>query len=435
MSAFEILAAPPGRSAQLPMPARCRPERPSTRRVPSLPKLLSYPCGSPTRGSGRLPLRLGRGLLGGHFLRRLLPGDRHQHFLLASRYFLRLLGRLGRTPSPRFQKPSPDAKTDGSPAIQREADARNDPIPGALFAGRIIDQHAMDQPAGEVAAVIPDLVALVAGNRKKPRRHSLVLNARRQSFFREENSGRIAPDVGSSLYREVGAAVGSSKALPVTVRPARFFGEDRIREVDRRAGLWNAVGRPPYGLRRNRSGRDSENGHRQSCRFHQTSSFADPHRDIGSEPAASLHTRKSREANYVPRGLILRHRCLSAEKQMRKHHADAFEAGDRWAAANIDRRREYPKARDLRAAAEQPRYMCPLRRKRSAVCRASPAARDRPAPQPVPPRVATNSETLTPPRARLQGDFRSHHKTTRTGFQSYSSAGYPGTATHFGRST
>jgi len=34
---------------------------------------------------------------------------------------------------------------------------------------------------------------------------------------------------------------------------------------------------------------------------------------------------------------------------VRKHYADAFEAWDRWAAANIDRRREYPKARDLRA--------------------------------------------------------------------------------------
>jgi hypothetical protein len=39
--------------------------------------------------------------------------------------------------------------------------------------------------------------------------------------------------------------------------------------------------------------------------------------------------------------------CLAAEEQMRKHYADAFEAWDRWAAANIERRREYSKARDL----------------------------------------------------------------------------------------
>jgi hypothetical protein len=41
--------------------------------------------------------------------------------------------------------------------------------------------------------------------------------------------------------------------------------------------------------------------------------------------------------------------CLAAEEQMRKYYADAFEAWDRWAAANFDRRREYSKARDLQA--------------------------------------------------------------------------------------
>lgn len=41
--------------------------------------------------------------------------------------------------------------------------------------------------------------------------------------------------------------------------------------------------------------------------------------------------------------------CLAAEEQMRKHYTDAFEAWDRWAAANIERRREYSKVRDLPA--------------------------------------------------------------------------------------
>src|SRR4051812_14801004 len=41
--------------------------------------------------------------------------------------------------------------------------------------------------------------------------------------------------------------------------------------------------------------------------------------------------------------------CLAAEEQMRKHYADAFEAWDRWAAANFERRREYSKVRDLQA--------------------------------------------------------------------------------------
>jgi hypothetical protein len=40
--------------------------------------------------------------------------------------------------------------------------------------------------------------------------------------------------------------------------------------------------------------------------------------------------------------------CLAAE-EMRKHYADAFEAWHQWAAANIDRRREHSRARDLQA--------------------------------------------------------------------------------------
>jgi hypothetical protein len=41
--------------------------------------------------------------------------------------------------------------------------------------------------------------------------------------------------------------------------------------------------------------------------------------------------------------------CLSAEEQMRQHYADAFDAWDRLAAAKIDRRRDYKRARDLEA--------------------------------------------------------------------------------------
>ncbi|QOZ66306.1 hypothetical protein [Bradyrhizobium arachidis] len=41
--------------------------------------------------------------------------------------------------------------------------------------------------------------------------------------------------------------------------------------------------------------------------------------------------------------------CLAAEEQMRQHYADAFDAWDRMAAARIDRRRDYKKARDVEA--------------------------------------------------------------------------------------
>ena len=43
---------------------------------------------------GRLPLRFGRRLLRSGLLRRLLAGDRHQHFLLTACHLAGLLGRL-----------------------------------------------------------------------------------------------------------------------------------------------------------------------------------------------------------------------------------------------------------------------------------------------------------------------------------------------------
>ena len=57
---------------------------------------------------------------------------------------------------------------------------------GLLLAGGIVDQHAMNHLADEVAAVVPDLVVLVAGNREEARRHPLVLNARWWPLFRKE---------------------------------------------------------------------------------------------------------------------------------------------------------------------------------------------------------------------------------------------------------
>jgi hypothetical protein len=39
--------------------------------------------------------------------------------------------------------------------------------------------------------------------------------------------------------------------------------------------------------------------------------------------------------------------CLSAEEQLRKTYADAYEAWDKLAATNIERRRDYRKAREF----------------------------------------------------------------------------------------
>lgn len=67
--------------------------------------------------------------------------------------------------------------------------------------------------------------------------------------------------------------------------------------------------------------------------------------------------------------------CLAAEEQMRKHYADAFEAWDRWAAAILDRRREYSKARDLQAKRLLGNIgTCVPARGRSANCRGASAA-------------------------------------------------------------
>lgn len=41
--------------------------------------------------------------------------------------------------------------------------------------------------------------------------------------------------------------------------------------------------------------------------------------------------------------------CLAAESQMRQHYSDAFDVWDRAAAARIDRRSDYKRARDLEA--------------------------------------------------------------------------------------
>ena len=41
--------------------------------------------------------------------------------------------------------------------------------------------------------------------------------------------------------------------------------------------------------------------------------------------------------------------CLAAEEQMRQHYADAFDAWDRSAVANAERRRDYRRARDMQA--------------------------------------------------------------------------------------
>jgi hypothetical protein len=90
--------------------------------------------------------------------------------------------------------------------------------------------------------------------------------------------------------------------------------------------------------------------------------------------------------------------CLAAEEQMRKHYADAFEAWDRWASANIERRREYTKARDLQAkrllsnigtciphgGGDQPTVVAPQQQPATTPSPQSAAPQPSPTPQPSP---------------------------------------------------
>src|SRR3954470_15887669 len=128
----------------------------------------------------------------------------------------------------------------------------------------------MDQPTGEVAAVVPNLVALVAGDRKEPWRHSLVLNARRRMLLCQKSSGRIVCDVGRGLDREVCASVRGLKALTVTVGSARCLGKNRGRKVNGGAALGGVVSGPSDGLGRSRQRRGGK-CQCESCprRFHR----------------------------------------------------------------------------------------------------------------------------------------------------------------------
>jgi hypothetical protein len=72
------------------------------------------------------------------------------------------------------------------------ADTRHDLVPLPLFGGGIVDQHAMHVTAGEVAAVIPDLVTLDAGNDEEVGRDPLIDDSRRR-LLRSKNAAGETP--------------------------------------------------------------------------------------------------------------------------------------------------------------------------------------------------------------------------------------------------
>jgi hypothetical protein len=70
---------------------------------------------------------------------------------------------------------------------QRIADARN-AIPLAFLSCGVVYQHAIHEPAGEVATVVPNHVVAEAGNHEEPWRDLLVNNVSGRIFLGQEDN-------------------------------------------------------------------------------------------------------------------------------------------------------------------------------------------------------------------------------------------------------
>ena len=110
---------------------------------------------------------------------------------------------------------------------QGKTDAGDDIIPVVFLTGGVIDQHAVNEALGEIATVVPNLIVLVAGYGKKPRRDSLVLNIARRVLFRKKRGGRVSFGVAHGLNRQVSSAITRYKPSSISVRSSGGFGKDR----------------------------------------------------------------------------------------------------------------------------------------------------------------------------------------------------------------
>jgi len=97
---------------------------------------------------------------------------------------------------------------------------------------------------GEIAAVVPNLVAFVAGNGEEARRHSLVLNMRRRNHLREKSSRGVVRSIGNGFYRKVSAAVRRPERLAVAIRSPTGLREDGGRKIDGSAGCRDMIDGP-----------------------------------------------------------------------------------------------------------------------------------------------------------------------------------------------
>src|SRR3954451_9912093 len=155
-----------------------------------------------------------------------------------------------------------------SAAAQRVADSRHDGVPLTLLGRRIIDQDAMHVVAGEIAAVVPDLVPPDAGDHEEARRNALVDDIRGRFLSGKEGSRRDAV-IWNCLHRQVCAAIARAKLRAKAVRPARLLAEYRGGDLNRGPRLGDPVTAPARGL--GSSGRRTEHENKRSSFPHRPS--------------------------------------------------------------------------------------------------------------------------------------------------------------------
>lgn len=168
----------------------------------------------------------------------------------------------------------------GSPSTQGQTDAGHDAIPRPFFPGRITNQHAVNETFREIAAIVPNLVALVARYGEEARRYPLVLNVLRRVLPSQEFGGRNTRADSCGLYDEFSPTVGTLKSLPIAFwRATHSVGENRGRNFDRGRRPRNTVSFPCHGLR--------------GGRHHQADKSPNSGFEVRSHRRATLTARKS----------------------------------------------------------------------------------------------------------------------------------------------
>jgi len=128
---------------------------------------------------------------------------------------------------------------------QGQANPSHNIIPLAVLWRRVIDQHAVHETAGAVAAIVPSAAVSDAGHGEKTGRHSSVLYVSRGPHFLKEDCGRIIARIRNRFYRQIGTVIPCPKLTTGrSLRGSRVFLEDRYGNIDTQPGFRNCVSSP-----------------------------------------------------------------------------------------------------------------------------------------------------------------------------------------------